>query len=165
MVVSVMEKMIEYFQTDVKRINHSLKVASFAQIIAEDLILDDQTKEIIFYTAVLHDIGIKKSEMKYNSSAAKYQEKEGPEVVDEILSRLEIPQEIIERVSFIVGNHHSYNKIDGIDFQVIVEADLLVNIFEDNLDIKGIKNINERIFKTEAGKSLLEIMYINRADF
>ena len=57
------------------------------------------------------------------------------------------------------------NKIDGIDFQVIVEADLLVNIFEDNLDIKGIKNINERIFKTEAGKSLLEIMYINRANF
>ena len=161
MVISVTGKMIEYFENDVKRINHALKVTSFAQIISENLSLDNQTKEIIFYTAILHDIGIKKAEQKYNSSEAKYQEIEGPEVANRILSELHVPVKIINRVCFIIGNHHSYNKIEGIDFQIIVEADFLVNIFEDNMGTESVQNLHKRIFKTEHGKNLVETMYLN----
>jgi len=163
MVISVTKKMIDYFQTDVKRINHALKVLNFAQIIAEDLAIDNQTKEIIYYAAVLHDIGIKNAEKKYNSSKAKYQEIEGPKVASEILTDLNVPVETINRVGFLVGNHHSYNKIDGIDFQIIVESDFLVNIFEDNVSLKAAKNINERIFKTDSGKKLLKTLYLNQS--
>ncbi|WP_431062691.1 hypothetical protein [Methanobacterium sp.] len=60
-----------------------------------------------------------------------------------------------------MGNHHSYNRIEGIDFQIVVEADFLVNIFEDNIGIEAVKNIQQRIFKTECGKKLLETMYLN----
>jgi CRISPR/Cas system-associated endonuclease Cas3-HD len=157
----VIKKMIEYFQTDVRRINHTLKVLDFAQIISYDQSLDKKTKEIIIYVAILHDIGIKKAEKKYNSSRGRYQEIEGPSIAREMLSDLNISQEIIDRACYIIGNHHSYTKINNIDFQIIVEADMIVNIFEDNMGKKAIENIKENVFKTEAGKKLISTMYLN----
>jgi HD superfamily phosphodiesterase len=158
----VMKKMIEYFQTDVRRINHALKVVDFAQIISDDQALDKKTKEIIIYATILHDIGIKKAEKKYNSSIGRYQEIEGPPIAREMLSDLNISEEIIDRACNIIGNHHSYSKINGIDFQIIVEADMLVNIFEDNMSKEAIENIKETVFKTEAGKKLISTMYLNK---
>jgi len=158
----LMKKMIEYFQDDVKRINHALKVFDFAQIMSHEESIDKKTKEIIIYAAILHDIGIKEAEKKYGSSMGKYQEIEGPSIAREMLSNLKISDEIINRVCFIIGNHHSYTKIDGIDFQIIVEADFLVNIFEENMRKEAIENINNRIFKTESGKELIRTMYLNK---
>ena len=108
MKINVIKKMIGYFQTDVRRINHALKVFDFAQIISDDESLDKKTKEIIIYASILHDIGIKEAEKKYNSSIGKYQEIEGPSIAREMLSDLKISEEIINRVCFIIGNHHSY---------------------------------------------------------
>lgn len=155
------EKVIEYFRTDVKRINHTLKVLGFSKVIGGKLELDVKTSEIIYYSALLHDIGIKEAEKQYNSSAGNYQEIEGPVIAEKILRELEIPVEIIDRVCFIVGHHHSYNKIDGVDFQILVEADFLVNIFEEDMAPDSIKNIYKRIFKTEEGKKLMKTMYLN----
>ena len=159
-IISVTQKMIEYFQNDVKRINHALKVTSFACIIAENYSLGKNTVDIILYSSLLHDIGIKEAIKKYGSSTAKYQEMEGPEIAGKLLKDLDIPHETINRVCYIVGNHHSYNKIDGIDFQILVEADFLVNIYEDEMSVDSIKNIYKRIFKTKEGKRLLDTMYL-----
>ncbi|MGZ7107620.1 MAG: HD domain-containing protein [Methanobacterium sp.] len=159
MKIEVLEKMIEYFGVDVRRINHALKVYDFAQIISYEESIDRKTRDIIIYSAILHDIGIKVAEKKHNSSVGKYQEIEGPPIAREILSDLKISEEIINRVSEIVGNHHSYTKIDGIDFQIVVEADLLVNIFEEYMSRETIENINNQIFKTETGKKLIKTMY------
>jgi len=41
----------------------------------------------------------------------------------------------------LIGNHHTYDKIDGIDFQILVEADFLVNIYEDEINKESIKSI------------------------
>jgi HD superfamily phosphodiesterase len=156
----VMKKMIDYFQNDVKRINHALKVFDFAQIISEDENIDKKTREVIIYASILHDIGIKEAGKKYNSSIGKFQEIEGPPIAREILSDLKIDEKIIERVCVIIGNHHSYSKVEGIDFQIVVEADYLVNIFEDDLNQKAIENINANIFKTQYGRKLIKTMYI-----
>jgi HD superfamily phosphodiesterase len=156
----IIEKMIEYFQDDVRRINHALKVYAFSEAICEGQLLDDKTREIISYTAILHDIGIKESERKYNSSAGNYQEAEGPPVAKKILADINIPNDIIERVCFIIGHHHSYSRIDRMDFQIIVETDFLVNIYEDEIKRDAIENILTHIFKTDSGKKLLKIMYL-----
>lgn len=158
----VIEKMIIYFQGDVRRINHALKVLGYARGITEREVPDEKTIDIIIYTAILHDIGIKESERKYNSSAWNYQEIEGPPVAEEILSELDISEEIIERVCFIIGNHHSYNKIDGIDFQIIVEADFIVNIFEKEMGMEAIESIKNSYFKTESGRKLIDTIYLNK---
>jgi HD superfamily phosphodiesterase len=156
-----MEKMIDYFGHDAKRINHALKVLSFAQIIAKSQSFDDTTNGIIGYAAILHDIGIKEAESKHQSTDGKYQELEGPPLARQMLSELKISENIIDRVCFIIGNHHSYSKIDGLDFQILVEADFIVNIFEDAMQADVVESIGKRIFKTDSGKKLLRTMYGN----
>jgi HD superfamily phosphodiesterase len=152
--------MINYFKNDPRRINHSLKVYGFALAISSMECVREKESLIINLAAVLHDIGIKEAERKYNSTAGNYQEIEGPPIAKQILENLGVEKSIIERVCHLIGNHHSYLKIDGIDFQIIVEADFLVNIYEDSLDRDMIVNIRKKYFKTKRGIELLDTMYL-----
>ena len=104
--------------------------------------------------AILHAIGIKVCEEKYNSTSGKLQEKEGPIVAKKILEDLNY--ENIDRILFLIGHHHSYNDISGIDYQILIEADLIVNFKEENTPKKTIKKLYESIFKTKTGKQLCE---------
>ena len=160
MVAKIIEKMVLYFSSDVRRINHALKVYAFAKTIAG---LERISREELLITelaAVLHDIGIKESERKYGSSAARYQELEGPPVAAELLKAVGAEEEVIQRVCHLIGNHHTYGKIDGIDFQILVEADFLVNIFEDGMDRNTVMKIREKYFSTNIGVTLIESMYL-----
>ena len=159
MIQDVLKTMIEYFGNDILQINHTLKVYGFASTICRSETANRDTIDIIEIAAVLHDIGIHVSEKKYKSSAGKYQEIEGPPIARKMLDKLEVKQEIIERVCFLIGNHHSYSKIEGLDFQILVEADFLVNIFEDEMNKEMLASIREKYFKTMTGKMLLETIY------
>lgn len=159
MVSKVLKKMIAYFHQDIKRVNHAIKVYGFAKTISGNEIVSEKYKTVIELAAVLHDIGIKEAEKKYNSSGGKYQEIEGPPIAEDILIDEGIDKSIIERVCYLIGNHHSYNKIDGTDFQILVEADFIVNIEEDALDIEAIRSIKEKYFKTATGRKILESLY------
>jgi len=159
MVSKVLEKMILYFNGDIKRINHALKVYGYSKIIAGNEALSDKLNTIVELAAILHDIGIKEAERKYRSSSGKYQEMEGPPIAEQMLSGLSINKCVIDRVSYIIGNHHSYGKIDGPDFQILVEADLIVNIEEEGLDFEAAKRIKKKYFMTDSGKKLLEAVF------
>jgi HD superfamily phosphodiesterase len=159
MVNQIVLEMINYFGTDIKRINHSLKVLGFSKAICAGEQLTENKKIIIELSAVLHDIGIKVAEQKYNSSAGRYQEIEGPPIASTILLSKNIDNAIIQRVCFLIGNHHSYAKIDNIDFQILIEADFLVNIFEDNMSIEVVKSIKHKYFKTNIGNKLISDLY------
>jgi uncharacterized protein len=161
MIARVMEQMIRYFGNDVRRINHALKVYDFALLISSAEDVDIRTRGIIGYTAILHDIGIHEAERKYNSTSGEHQQIEGPPIARQILAEAGVEEDIIERVCYITANHHTYNKIEGLDFQILVEADFLVNIFEDNMPKEAIESINDRIFRTYPGKDLLKIMYLD----
>ncbi len=67
---------------------------------------------------------------------------------------------LIERVCYLIAHHHTYVNIDSIDWQVLVEADSLVNIYEDNINTAAVKSIIEKIFKTQTGKKLAAILYL-----
>lgn len=151
--------MIEYEKGCPKRINHFLKVNSFAKIIAEAENISQKQKEILEVATIVHDIGIKPSLEKYNSSAGKYQQIEGPQVAEKLLKELEFSQETIDRVCFLVANHHNYEKVDDVDYQILIEADFLINIFEDGLDTETALKIKENHFKTESGKRILDALY------
>ncbi|HEX2926913.1 MAG TPA: HD domain-containing protein [Ruminiclostridium sp.] len=156
----IMNEMINYFNKDVKRINHALKVYSFCNTIGALEQISETEMLTVSLSGILHDIGIKEAEKKYGSSAGPYQEKEGPAIAGEILRKFDIDAGIAERVCYIVGHHHTYNKIDGTDFQILVEADFLVNIFEDGMDKTSVESIKSKYFKTKAGTELLESMYL-----
>lgn len=152
-------KTVKYFSGDTKRIQHFTKVFAFAKIIGENEGLDPKTQLILEAAAVVHDIGIKNAEIKYGIADGKLQEQEGPPVAEKMLKSLGFDKEIISRVYFLVGNHHTYNKIDGIDFQILVEADLIVNFCEENTDINSIENAIGKVFRTETGKKLCRDLF------
>lgn len=159
MVGLVLDKMIEYFGEDIRRVSHTLKVYGFARAIASGEKIDGQKLETLEIAAVLHDIGIHEAERLHNSSAGEFQEIEGPHVAHEILEEICADRILIDRVCYLVGNHHSYNKIDGIDFQILVEADFLVNINEDHLSHDAVCAIKQKYFKTTSGIKMISNLY------
>ena len=160
LVDDILESAIIYNGNDVKRINHLLKVFSFAHHIGIMEKCDMKAQEIIDISAILHDIGIHEAERKYNSNAGNWQEIEGPPVANELLKNFNLDDIIKDRILFLIGHHHQCNVIDGIDFQILVEADFLTNIFEDGMDEHSINSIKEKIFKTKGGTKLLENLYL-----
>jgi len=54
---------------------------------------------------------------------------------------------------------HTYTGIQGIDYQILVEADFLVNFYEDNVSQDSIQSIRDKIFKTLSGKMILNAIY------
>ena len=160
MEAKVLKKMAEYFARDTKRINHALKVYGFAVLISSGEKLSENDSRIVRMAAALHDIGIHEAERRHGSTAGKYQEMEGPAVAGEILMEFLLEEDTLARILYLIGHHHSYSKIDGIDFQILVEADFLVNIFEDGLNQDAVLKIQKNIFKTKTGSELLAVMFL-----
>lgn len=152
-------EMVHYYEGDPKRIQHFMKVHDFSRTIGLLEGLDDKTLFILEIAAVVHDIGIKVSEEKYGSCEGKLQEQEGPAIAKELLQRLGYESEVIQRVCYLVGHHHTYKNIDGMDYQILVEADFLVNLYEDQVSKSAIQNAYEKIFRTESGKMLCREMF------
>ena len=150
----VITAMIDYYQGQPKRIQHFLKVHAYAKLIGEQEGLDKEILDILEVAALTHDIGIKISEEKYNSSAGKYQEVEGPAVAQQMLEDLQYDKAKTDRVCYLIGHHHTYDQIDGIDYQILVEADFLVNMYEDSLSKKAVKHAYDSIFKTSSGRKI-----------
>ena len=48
--------------------------------------------------------------------------------------------------------HHTYTNVTGMDYQILIEADFLVNFEEENTDTEAIKKVYKNIFKTKTGK-------------
>ena len=157
---TIINEMIRYYAKDPRRVNHFLKVFSFAKSIGELEKLNEETQDILEVAAIMHDIGIKISEEKYNSSAGNYQEIEGPPVAREMLSKFKFDENFIDRVCYLIGHHHTYSKIEGIDYQILVEADFLVNIYEDEIKIPQIESIKDKYFKTKSGTEFLTNLYL-----
>ena len=156
---NLIKAMIEYYSGDAKRIQHFMKVYSFSKAIGELEKLDRKTQFILETAALLHDIGIKVSEEKYGSSSGKYQELEGPTPAKEMLTSLGFCSEVIDRVCFLVAHHHTYTHIDGLDYRILVEADFLVNLYEESASYDSILKAYNTVFKTNAGKAFCRTMF------
>lgn len=59
----------------------------------------------------------------------------------------------------MIAHHHTYTDVDGIDYRILLEADFLVNAFEDSVSIESIQHAKESFFETETGKHILDTMF------
>ena len=141
-------EMINFDAGEPELIQHFIKVYEFAKIIGHMENISPDNMEILEVAAIIHDIGIKVSIEKYGKENGKLQEQEGPAYAEELLNRLEYQQDVTERVSYLVAHHHTYSNIDGIDYQILVEADFLVNLYENHSSKEAIQNTYNKIFKT-----------------
>jgi len=150
---------VKYDQGDAKRIAHLLKVWGYAREIATLEHLEESEQELLEAAAILHDIGIHNAEKIHGSNAGKYQEIEGPAVAREILKDFAVSEDFIQRICYLISHHHHYTNVDGKDLQILLEADFLVNAYEDALSKTAIRAFREKVFKTKAGKWLLDTIY------
>ena len=155
----LLDRMIAYDAGDTKRIMHFIKVHEFARLIGKQEELDETTLFILEAAAYTHDIGIHVAEEKYGRCDGELQEKEGPIIAQKMLSDLGFENYVIDRISYLIGHHHTYDEIDGEDYQILVEADFLVNLDEEDAGKKALKNAYRKIFRTQSGKRLFCLLF------
>lgn len=151
---SLLKDIFDY-DSDGPNIHHLMAVHSYSRLIAVMEKVDEHTLFITEVSACLHDIGVKVSKEKYGSSDPKYQEQEGPSIARKFLAKYNFSSDDIERICFIIGHHHTYKAVDGIDFQILVEADYIVNLMEGYCKKESIPEMKKNVFKTKSGMYLL----------
>ena len=152
-------ELMEFFKGDAGRIQHYIKVHSLASLIGKGEELDEKTQFILETAALVHDMGIVPAEEKYGKETGALQEQEGPAVAEGLLRKLGYAEDVIERVSYLVGHHHTYNHIEGADYQILVEADFLVNFYEGEMPMEKILTVKKNVFRTETGITVLNKMF------
>lgn len=153
------QKMIAYYYGDPRRIQHFIKVHSFAKLIGEGEHLDERTQLILEAAALVHDIGIRPAEEKYGRCSGKLQEQEGPSPAGKMLDELGFDEEAVRRICYLVAHHHTYHPVDGIDYRILLEADFLVNLYEDDSPADAVESALANIFRTETGKAVCRTMF------
>lgn len=155
----LIHEMVQYETGSPSRIQHFIKVLSFASLIAEGEKLNEKTRFILETAAIVHDIGIKKSKELYGDGNGKHQEELGPDIARPMLAKLSYDPPIVDRVCYLIAHHHTYTDIDGLDYQILVEADFLVNLYENHTAPEKIQSILQKIFRTTTGTHLCRTMF------
>lgn len=151
--------MISYDTDNPARIQHFIKVHSFARIIGTAEGLDAKTLFTLEAAAVIHDIGIKKAEEQFGRCDGPLQEKLGPPEADILLRACDLSEETVQRACWLCAHHHTYHPIEGIDHQILIEADFLVNLYEGGEPEQTIYTVYHNIFRTNAGKMLCRELF------
>lgn len=149
----LIDEMKKVFGEDQKRIEHALTVLNYAEQIQA---AEGGDHLVVKAAAILHDIGIIQAERKHGSTAAKYQEIEGPIIAREILAKFNLDKADVEHICRIIANHHSAKNIDTIEFRIVWDADWLVNLPMDFTDTskEKLKEIIDKTFKTCKGRQI-----------
>ena len=62
-------------------------------------------------------------------------------------------------MAYLVGHHHTLTQIEGLDYQILIEADYISNAGESQHPEDKIRNVINQVFKTYSGKALIELIY------
>lgn len=156
-------QMKRYFGRDFKRIGHATKVARYCERMVKEI---GGEPAVVLSAAYLHDIGIHEAEKKYKSTAARYQHQEGPPIARNILENLDANEDLIEEVCDIIGHHHHPRKEETLNFKILYDADLIVNLEEKMketpMEKDKLERIIEKSFLTKNGRELARTLLINQ---
>ena len=149
-IAEILKKMITFSNGNIHDIDHLIKVWTYAKTIGELEGLDPETQFVLEVAAITHDIACPLCREKYGNANGKYQEIEGAPLVTEFLS----DTGMISRVAYLVGHHHTLTDIKGMDYQILIEADYIVNASENGYSKENVENFVEKIVKTQSGREL-----------
>lgn len=155
----LMEQMIVFSNGNLHDITHFITVWTYAKTIGELEGLDADTQYLLEATAIVHDIACPFCREKYGRADGKLQEKEGPALVRAFLADSGMTEAQKERIAYLVGHHHTLTGIDGMDYQILIEADYLVNASEKTYSPANVQNFMNTSMKTESGKKLAKALF------
>ena len=149
-----------YDAGDPRRVHHFMKVYAFARLIGQAEGLDEQTQEILDAAALLHDIGIHAAERKFGACGGPLQEAEGPSAALPLLKQAGADEAACEQVCWLIAHHHSPGASDVLPFRILLEADCLVNAYEDALPPEACRTARTRLFRTRTGTQYLDDLFL-----
>lgn len=156
----LLQATIKYDTGDARRIHHLIKVHDFARAIAIAEGLEGEERFILEAAAILHDIGIHASEAKYGKCNGKHQEELGPIEGVKVMDAVGAFQpKQIDRICWLIAHHHSYLNVVETDHRILIEADFLVNSFEDNLSLDVIRSFRDKLFRSPSAIKMLNDMW------
>lgn len=158
MVEKLFLKMTEFYVGNRSDIEHFVKVHAYARELGKLEGLDEQTL-FTLEAAVVHDIACPLCREKYGNTDGINQEHESEALLRPFLAEFNLESAVLERIIHLVTHHHTYTNVDGIDYQILLEADFLVNSGESGYPRESIESFRERVFKTASGKRLLKLIY------
>lgn len=154
-------KMVQDSQGNRHDINHFLKVYAYARTIAEGENAPPEVCEAAELAAVVHDIACPLCREKYGDTNGKHQERESAPLVRRFFQGTDIDERILDRVVYLVEHHHTYAGVEGLDHQILIEADYLVNADESGYGEENVRHTLETVFKTNTGRALLRAVYLS----
>ncbi|MDY5972512.1 MAG: HD domain-containing protein [Butyricicoccus sp.] len=149
-----------YDAGDPRRVHHFMKVYAFARLIGQAEGLDGQAQEILDAAALLHDIGIHAAERKFGACGGPLQEAEGPSAALPLLKQAGADEAACEQVCWLIAHHHSPGASDALPFRILLEADFLVNAYEDALPPEACRTARTRLFRTRTGTQYLDDLFL-----
>ena len=153
-IAEILEKMIRNANGSLHDLNHFMSVWGYAKTIGELEGLDAETQFILETAAITHDIACPMLRERDGNTNHRQQEVEGGPMVREFLADTGLTDGEIDRVAFLVGHHHTLEGIDRVDYQILIEADYIVNAAEKGYSRENVRNFMERYMKTDAGKRI-----------
>ncbi len=159
-IARIMEKMIAFSGGNLHDIDHFIRVWTYAKTIGEMEKLDKEERFILEAAVIIHDIAFPLCREKYGNTNGKLQEAEGISLAKTFLSDTGMTEEQIERIAYLVGHHHTFQEIDGLDYQILVEADYIANAAENGYSRQNVENFLKKIMKTESGKRILTAIFL-----
>lgn len=153
-IAEIMSKMIAFSNGNLHDIDHLIRVWTFAKTIGELEHIDAETQYILEVAAITHDIACPLCRKKYGNADGKHQELEGRPLVREFLQGTGLTPAQVNRVAYLVSHHHTLTDIDGIDYQILIEADYIVNAAESEYSKENIKGFINKVMQTSSGVML-----------
>ncbi len=145
---------------DEKRISHAIQVLENAEKILQE---EKASPRITLAAALLHDIGVRESEEKYDSAAFRHNRIESASIARRVLKGLDFSEEDIEHVCRIVAHHHSGMPEETPEFRIVWDADRLVSFSDEypDADEEERASLIGNIFKTAAGRQLAMLRFMS----
>lgn len=159
-IAEILKKMIDFSHGSMRDIAHFTAVWTYAKTIGELEGLDTHTQFLVEVAAIVHDIACPFIRVASGHADFKRQELEGPPLAEKFLSGCDVPEEDIARVSYLVGHHHTLRDIQGIDYQILIEADYIVNAMEKQYPPEQIRSFLNDYVKTNAGAELIRSVFL-----
>ncbi len=154
-------KMVECSRGNRHDVDHFLKVYAYARTIAQGEKVPPEVQRTVELAAVVHDIACPLCREKYGDTSGKHQERESAALLRRFFQGTDLDRETLERVVYLVERHHTLTGVEGLDHQILIEADYLVNAGESGYGEENIRHTLETVFKTGTGRALLRAVYLD----
>lgn len=155
----LLQKMLARPDTTPHDAAHMMKVWGYTHLICDMEQVTRSVRLLAESEAAVHDIACPLCREKYGRADGFLQECESEDLLKPFLTDCGLSAKQIDRIIHVVSYHHSPKMADGLDFQILLEADYLTNAEESGYPWERIREAAGNLFQTASGLLLLKTIY------